>query len=229
MAQVKTKEEIAKIKKACALTDAIFRKIIQNFYFQTEVELRDFILGEIGKRNLKPSFPPIVSASKRAGNEIHPESQDKPLQGFVIIDFGVVYEKYMSDMTRTIFVGTPTQEEEMLYDLIWRAELLGIVESKTGVACADVDMVVRESLGKNKKYFIHMLGHGVGTKIHEDPKLYYKLTKPKLKEDMVITIEPGIYIKNKCGIRIEDTCLITKRGCTILTKSPKELIVIPRG
>jgi Xaa-Pro aminopeptidase len=71
-----------------------------------------------------------------------------------------------------------------------------------------------------------MLGHGVGTKIHENPKLYYKITKPVLKENMVITIEPGIYIKNRLGIRIEDTCLITKKGCIPLTKSPKNLIII---
>lgn len=228
MAQIKTKEEIAKIKKACQATDAIFSKIIDNFYFSTEIELRDFILTEIKKRGLKPSFPPIVTSGKRAGNEIHPQSTDKPLIGFVIIDFGVIYERYMSDMTRTIFIGTPTTEDELAYDLIWRGELLGIEQSKTGVKCADIDSVVRESLGKYKKYFIHMLGHGVGTKIHEEPKLYFKLTKPVLKENMIITIEPGVYIKNKLGIRIEDTCVMTKKGCLPLTKSPKELIVISK-
>ena len=71
-----------------------------------------------------------------------------------------------------------------------------------------------------------MLGHGVGTRIHEAPRLYYKLTKPFLKENMVVTIEPGIYIKNKLGIRIEDTCLITKKGAIPLTKSPKAFVVI---
>ncbi len=226
MAQVKTKDEITKIKIACRATDAIFERIINNFYFKTEIELRDFILSEIKKKGLKPSFPPIVTASKRAGNEIHPQSTDKILAGFVIIDFGVIYERYMSDMTRTIFVGKPTNEDEMLYDLIWRGELLGIEHSKIGTHCSDVDRVVRDSLGKYKKYFIHMLGHGVGTKIHEEPKLYYKLTKPVLKENMIITIEPGIYIKNKLGIRIEDTCVMTKKGCIPLTKSSKSLIVI---
>ena len=226
MAQIKTKDEIAKTRKACQATDALFGKIIGNFHFKTEIELRDYILSEIKKRGLKPSFPPIVSASKRAGNEIHPQSTDKPLAGFIIIDFGVIYERYMSDMTRTIFVGTPTAQDEMLYDLIWRGELLGIQHARIGVHCSNIDMVVRESLGTYKKYFIHMLGHGVGTKIHEEPKLYYKLTKPALKENMIITIEPGIYMKNKLGIRIEDTCVITKKGCIPLTKSPKNLIVI---
>jgi len=195
----------------------------------TEVSLRDFILEQINKKGLKSSFKPIVTSGRHAGNEIHPfDPRDVKLSGFVILDFGVVYEKYMSDMTRTIFVGMPTTEDEMLYNLILRGQLLGVMHSRIGVRCSHVDNVVRESLGKYKKYFIHTLGHGVGTKIHESPRLYYKLTKPILKENMVITIEPGIYIKNKLGIRIEDTCLITKKGCISLTKSRKDLIVLPR-
>jgi Xaa-Pro aminopeptidase len=226
MAQVKRKDEIIKIKKACQITDAIFSNIIKNFNFKTEIELRDFIVDEIKKRGLKSSFPPIVTSGKRAGNEIHPKSTDNKMSGFVIIDFGVIYEKYMSDMTRTIYAGVPTKEDKDIYKLLLQSEELGINIAAKDVNCADVDEVVRNSLGKYKKYFIHMLGHGVGTKIHEEPKLYYKLTKPILKENMIITIEPGIYIKNKLGIRIEDTCLITKKGCVSLTKSPKDLIVV---
>ncbi len=227
MAQIKTKEEIEKVKKACKVTDDIFDLILkQDLKKMTEVELRDFILGEIKKRGLKPSFPLIVSGGKRAGNEIHPQSTDNKLYGFVIIDFGVVYERYMSDMTRTIFIGKPTKEEKDLYSLMLKSEELGINIATTGMHCADVDDIVRNSLGKYKKYFIHILGHGVGKKIHEEPKLYHKLTKPILKENMVITIEPGVYMKNKLGIRIEDTCLITKKGCITLTKSTKKLIMI---
>lgn len=226
MAQVKRKDEIKNIKKACRITDVIFSKIIKDFKFKTEIELKDFILQEIKKRGLKPSFPPIVTSGFRAGNEIHPKSTPHKLFGFVIIDFGVIYEKYMSDMTRTIFVGVPSRQQKEIYKLILQSQELGINISLPGIYCADIDDIVRNSLGKYKKYFIHMLGHGVGKRIHENPKLYYKLTKPILKEGMIITIEPGIYIKNKLGIRIEDTCLITKKGCMALTKSSKELIVV---
>ena len=132
----------------------------------------------------------------------------------------------MSDMTRTVFVGKPTKEEKDIYDLILKSEELGLNISSASMYCADVDSLVRNSLGKYKKYFIHMLGHGVGKKIHENPKLYYKLTKPILKEGMIITIEPGIYIKNKLGIRIEDTCLVKRGKCISLTKSSKNLIII---
>jgi Xaa-Pro aminopeptidase len=146
----------------------------------------------------------------------------------VIIDFGVVYQKYMSDMTRTIYVGTPGKEEKDIYNLLLSSQELGITMASVGIHCADVDDIVRKSLGKYKKYFIHTLGHGVGTRIHELPRLYYKTTKPILKENMVITIEPGLYIKNKLGMRIEDTCLINKKGCVTLTKSPKNLIAVSR-
>ena len=228
MAQVKTKDEINKIKKACRATDAIFGKILKlDLQNTTEIELRDFILVEIKKRGLRPSFKPIVTSGKHTGNEIHPfEPLDKKLKGFVIIDFGVVYEKYMSDMTRTIYVGTPTKYEKDLYNKLLASQIGAIKISKAGEKCASIDAYVRKYLGKDGKYFIHTLGHGVGTRIHELPRIYYKTIKPVLKENMVITIEPGLYIKNKFGMRIEDTCLITKKGCTPLTKSPKELIVV---
>ncbi|MDE2031337.1 MAG: M24 family metallopeptidase [Patescibacteria group bacterium] len=228
MPQIKTKEEILKIKKACNLTDNIFSNILQNnLKMMTELELRDFILSEIKKRGLRPSFKPIVTSGPQAGNEIHPFNPTmKKLSGFVIIDFGVVYQKYMSDMTRTIYVGTPSQKEKDTYNKLLTSQIGAIKMGKIGARCSDLDLYVREFLGKDNKYFIHTLGHGVGTRIHESPRLYFKKTRPKLKENMIITIEPGIYIKNKLGIRIEDTCLITKKRCIPLTKSPKELIVI---
>jgi Xaa-Pro dipeptidase len=109
---------------------------------------------------------------------------------------------------------------------IFNAEELGINTALRDVKCSTVDQVVRDSLGDLKKYFIHTLGHGVGRFIHEPPRIFYKSERSVFKEGMVITIEPGIYIKGKLGIRIEDTCLITSTGCLPLTKSRKDLIVI---
>lgn len=226
MAQIKIKEQIKKVAQACKITDQIFSKIIKNFYFKTENELKAFILQEIKSRGLKPSFDPIVTSGPRAGNEIHPQATDSKLKGFVIIDMGVVYEKFMSDMTRTIFIGTPTLKEKQIYNKLLISQVSAIVNVKDGVNASMIDAYTRELLGKDAKYFIHMLGHGVGTKIHEEPKLYYKLTKPVLKAGMIITIEPGLYVKNRYGIRIEDTIEVTKKGFKILTKSPKELIWI---
>lgn len=225
MAQIKTQVEITKIQKACKITDQIFKKVISNFYFKTEIELRDFILSEIKKRGLKPSFPPIVSSGQRAGNEIHPSSTAHTLKGFVIIDFGVIYEKYMSDMTRTIFVGKPTDNDRMVYNLVLKSQLTGVNLVKPGTKCGAVDQKVRDILGRYKKYFIHTLGHGVGRRIHESPKLFFKYTRPSFKTGMVVTIEPGIYVPKKFGIRIEDTGVVTRKSFKVFTKSPKALLV----
>lgn len=242
MAQIKTKEQIKKVAKACKITDQIFSKILKNFYFKTENELKDFILREIKNRGLKPSFDPIVTSGPRAGNEIHPKVTDSKLNGFVIIDFGIIYQKYMSDMTRTIYIarrepalrnsngqgrtGTPTLKEKQIYNKLLISQVSAIQNLKHGANASMIDSYTRKLLGQHAKYFIHMLGHGIGTTIHENPKIYHKLPKPTLKTGMIITIEPGLYVKNRYGMRIEDTILVTKKGCKILTKSPKELIWI---
>lgn len=230
MAQIKTKEQIEKITKACKITDAIFTIIVKKIQKEkgviTEIALRDFILSEIKNKGVKPSFPPIVTSGPRAGNEIHPQPTNSKLKGFVIIDFGVIYEKYMSDMTRTIYIGGITEKEKNIYEKVLICQKESILKVRDGVLCSVVDQFSRDLLGVYSKYFIHMLGHGVGTRIHEEPKLYYKLIKSKFKKDMVVTIEPGIYIKNKLGIRIEDTILVTDKKPVVFTKSNKNLIVI---
>lgn len=228
MAIIKTKIEIEKVTKACQATDTIFAKILHksDLCKITEIELRDFILEEIKKRELKPSFPPIVTSGKGAGNEIHPQPTKNKLKGFVIIDFGVIYEKFMSDMTRTIYIGTPSKEEKEIYNKLLSVQKECVKLSRAGVVAGPIDAQARALLGKERKYFIHTLGHGVGTKIHENPKIFFKDTKSILKEGMVITIEPGLYVKGKFGMRIEDTILITKKGPKVLTKSNKELISI---
>ncbi len=231
MAQIKTKNEIGKIKKACQITDMIFKKIIgQDLTIFTEIELRDFILAEIKKRGLKPSFPPIVTSGPRAGNEIHPKSTDAKLEGFVIIDFGVIYEKYMSDMTRTVFVThrgktKPTKFEINIYVKVLKSQMDSLVLFRDGFKCALADQKARDVLGDDATYFIHTLGHGVGTRIHESPKIYYKITRPTFKTGMVATDEPGVYIPNTLGIRIEDTVVVGNKKPIILTRSTKELLV----
>jgi Xaa-Pro aminopeptidase len=229
MALVKTAQEIEYITQACEITDEIFKdvvKFVKKNKACTEIELQFFIMHEIKRRKLLPSFPAIVTSGFRAGNDIHPKSTDKQLKGFTIIDLGVRYNGYCSDMTRMIYKGTPTDKDMEIYQKILQAQLLGIKLSKSGTRCSDIDRQVRSSLGPYKKYFIHTLGHGVGRKIHETPIIYEKRTKPILKDGMVITIEPGIYIKNKLGIRIEDTIVIQGKKPKILTKTSKKLVCI---
>ncbi len=226
MAIIKTKAEIADIEKACRITDEIFADVVGLFRFTTERELMLHIRREIKKRGLREAFPPIVSGGARAGNEIHPKSTSSVLEGFVIIDFGVRVKGYCSDMTRTVFVGTPTAKDRALYKLVLNAKEASAKMAKPGIKCAAADAAARKALGAYKKYFIHTLGHGVGKRIHEMPRMYFKREEDTFEEGMAVTIEPGIYLPGKLGIRIEDTYEVTKAGLRALTKSPKSLIVI---
>lgn len=228
MAQIKKTSEIAKIKKACQITDQIFKKITSRFIWKTEIELREYIVSEIKKRGLKPSFPPIVTSGTRAGNDIHPKPTDATLEGFVIIDFGVIYQGYMSDMTRTVFVGTPTKHDRTLYELVLRSNHEAATLVRPDVKAAFADLKAREVLGTYNQYFVHTLGHGVGTRIHEAPRIYWRRTRPYFRENMVVTIEPGVYIPETLGIRIEDTGVVTKKGYVALTQSTADLLVFPR-
>lgn len=224
----KTKEEIAHIEKACVLTDQVFSGIVSDFHFRTERELALHIRREIKALGLREAFPPIVTSGPRAGNEIHPKYTDAPMEGFVIIDMGVRVEGYCSDMTRTIFVGKPTEKDRKLYKLVQDAKKAGEKASRAGASCAEADARARKSMGSHKKYFIHTLGHGVGRRIHEKPVIFYRRTEPVFEENSVVTIEPGIYIPKKLGIRIEDTYLVGKKGLRALSHSTERLLVFPK-
>lgn len=222
---IKTKKEIESIVRACTITDEIFSIVVKKFRsFKTEIELRDFIVTEIKKRKLKPSFPPIVTSGSRAGNDIHPQPTKEKLNGFVILDFGVIYKGYMSDMTRTVFVGNPTVKDKDIYAKVLDTQEKTMAHLRDGIRASVGDIFAREHLGSLSKYFIHTLGHGVGTRIHESPKLW-RNSKHFLRTNMVVTNEPGIYIPNKLGIRIEDTLVVTDGKPKILTKSTKKLLV----
>lgn len=231
---IKKDSELNKIKFACKLTDKIFSKTIDfiknnissNKLFETDIV--NFMKKLMIDNNVSESFPIIVASGKNSSCPHHKPS-GKFQNGFCIIDFGIKYEGYCSDMTRTIFVGEPTQKEKDLYIELLRIQEKIIEESKPNVKLDYLDSLIKKLLGENSKYFIHSLGHGVGLEIHEKP--FFREDK-YLKSGMVLAIEPGIYFsdsKNKFeklfGIRIEDTIFIDKNQ-EILTKSNKDLIII---
>ena len=227
MCTIKTKKELMLIKKACRITDQIYLRIISGLNkhkFRTEKDLAEFINSEIAQRKLKPSFPCIVAAGPGA-SEPHHTPENRRLKGFVVIDFGVVYKKYMSDMTRTVYVGKPSAGERKIYGLLLKSQITAVNRIKAGMKCRDAHLSASKVLGKWDKRFIHGLGHGIGTKIHEMPRVRKKSWR-YIREGMAITVEPGIYVKNKFGIRIEDTCEIRHGKCMVLTKSGKKLTVI---
>ena len=216
--------KLESIKKACSITDQIFSKIIKNFNFKTEKQLANCINKEIRKNKLKKAFPTIVASGKNS-SEIHHKPVNKKLRGFTVMDFGVKVNGYCSDMTRTIFVGKPTKSQINLYNKLLRVQEDSIKRTKSKIKYSDLDIKARNCLKKHKKYFLHALGHGVGKKIHQNPRISPKSTHISKPRD-IITIEPGIYFRNKFGIRIEDTVLVKKNKSEPLTKSTKKLITI---
>jgi Xaa-Pro aminopeptidase len=210
-------------KKRRAVCDEIFSRIIKNFKFKTEQEIATFIDLEIRKKGLEPSFKSIVSSGKHA-SDIHYIPRGKITKGFLILDFGCKVAGYCSDMTRTLYVGKPSFEEKKMYEDLLDIQRAAVAMVAPGKKCAELDYFARELLGER---FKHNLGHGVGLEIHEAPNLSSS-SEDILKENMVITVEPGVYKERKYGMRIEDTVLVTKKGPILLTKSRKELVQIKK-
>jgi len=222
---VKTKEEVKRIKKAGELTIAIFKVALKNWkFFRTEKDVANFLLSEMGKRGLSPSFEPIV-ASGHAAAIPHHEPRHKLKKGFCVIDFGVKYKGYCSDFTRTVFIGKPSKHQLADYNLLLNSQLKAIDAVKPGIKTKKIHDIAAEHLAHRKHFFIHAVGHGLGLEVHEAPSVGPN-SKDILKEGMVITVEPGIY-PNHFGIRLEDDIVVTKKGCIVLTKFNKKLICLP--
>ena len=172
------------------------------------------------------SFDTIVVAGKRAALP-HGRASAVPVppRGFVVVDSGVILRGYCSDMTRTLHVGRVSRVERQWYDALLGAQFAAIAAVAPGRRAAEVDAAARQALRKAKldRYFTHSTGHGVGLEVHEAPRLG-KGQDERLEPGMVITIEPGIYIPGKGGIRIEDMVVVTARGADILTPVTKELV-----
>ena len=217
------------IKKACFITDSIFRNLIKQLKkrsFKTEKDIYNYLIQQTKKQNCKLAFKPIVATEKNAA-EIHHKACPTPIKnGFLVIDFGVKYKECCSDCTRTFYIGKPTKKEIQLYNLVLEAQLTALNHIQPGVYAADIDAIARAVLQKYYKNFIHGTGHGIGKKIHQAPNLKPK-SRSILKKNQFLTIEPGLYFKNKLGIRIEDTIHV-KDQAIILTKTTKKLIKIQK-
>ena len=225
---IKDEEEIEKITKACEITDQCFSYLL-NFIKvgQTEkeiaLEIQKFFQTHGAERN---SFDSIVaSGSNSSKPHAVPTNRKIDVGDPITLDFGCVYQGYCSDMTRTIFVGYVPEEIKPIYDLVLKNQLQTEKELKDGANIKMVSRMVENDFKLHGYDLVHSLGHGVGLDIHEYPYLNGK-NDSFLKEKMVVTNEPGIYLPGKFGVRIEDTVLITKSGCINLTKSAKNYIIV---
>lgn len=223
----KTKKELSYLKKACRTSDAILKKCFQQWKrFKTEKDVEDFLIQETRRYGCGLSFRPVIASGKGA-SQPHYTPQNKKLQkGFCVIDFGVKYYGYCSDTTRTIYLGTPSLKEKAIYQVLLKAQQQAIKNASIGKTktFSELHVSCMKDLGAYSRYCIHSLGHGVGIEIHEAPSVSEK-SKSKLQNGMVFTIEPGIYVENKFGMRIEDTCVMQHNKTVPLTRISKKLII----
>ena len=174
------------------------------------------------------SFETIVASGARSALPHGRATGAKlPRNGFVTLDFGVILNGYCSDMTRTVHLGRASRRESFVYNAVLEAQKAAVEAVRPGVTCGEVDAAARGVLRKAglADYFAHSTGHGVGIEIHEPPRIAKKQPM-KLAAGMVVTIEPGVYIEGKFGVRIEDMVAVTETGGKVLTPSPKTLIEV---
>jgi len=228
--RVKDQSEIKSLTKAVEISDLAFTHIL-NFIkpgiSEKAVSLElEYFMKKNGAEKL--AFEIIVASGQRSSLP-HGVASEKTITSgdFVTMDFGAVYQGYHSDMTRTVVVGPISEKQTEIYNIVLRAQLAASSAIKAGKTAQEVDAVARDII-TNAGYgdnFGHGLGHGVGLEIHEKPGLSPN-DESVLEVGMAVTVEPGIYIPNWGGVRIEDTVIVTKDGCKVLTNSTKELIKI---
>lgn len=224
---VKRPEEIILIKKAQQITDRVFSELIKKLRIgQSEKQIAwmiEELAHECGADGL--SFPSIIGINENSASPHHHVSDKKLTKGaLILIDMGVSFKGYCSDMTRMLFTKAPTHEQEEVYECVRLAQQRAAQKVRAGTTGVLADQYAREVIAKAgyEKYFTHSLGHGVGLEVHELPNLSSRYTGI-LPAGCVVTLEPGIYLDGNFGVRIEDMVVVTKTGTECITKSPKSL------
>ena len=227
---IKTDEELSVMKEAARIADAAFDHILTVIKpGVTEIEVSnelEFFMRKQGATS--SSFDIIVASGYRSALPHGVASEKKIKKGeLVTLDFGALYKGYCSDITRTVAVGEISDELEKIYDTVLQAQLKGVEGIKAGITGREADALTRDYIKEEGfgEYFGHSTGHGLGLEVHEGPGLSFR-TDQVLEPGMVVTVEPGIYVPNVGGCRIEDDIIITKDGNERLNHSPKELIIL---
>ena len=227
---IKDEKELATIRKACSISDRAFTDVLDFIKPGQTTELQvanflDFRMREYGASGI--SFGSIIASGYRSAMP-HGVASEKVIQSgeTLTMDFGCYYNHYVSDMTRTIHIGDTTDEEREIYDIVLRSNQALIDAAKAGMTRRDYDKVARDVIVEAGygDYCTHGIGHGIGLDIHEIP--YFGNSDETIEAGMVLTDEPGVYLADKYGVRIEDDIIITENGCELITLAPKELIVL---
>jgi Xaa-Pro aminopeptidase len=230
MRMVKSADEMARIRRSVETNSRAFEQAVARV--RPGMKEQDLAAGlEYRMRRLgaeKPSFETIVAAGERSALPHAQPTRARLERGhLVVVDMGAIEDGYCSDMTRMLFLGTPGAKVKRTYRAVLEAQLAAIDAVKAGATATRVDRAARSVLKSHglDRAFVHSTGHGLGLEIHEPPRIGKRDMTP-LQAGMAITIEPGVYLEGFGGIRIEDTVLVTERGCEILTPTSKDLRVI---
>jgi Xaa-Pro aminopeptidase len=227
---IKDSDELSRIRSAVALGAKLFDRaleVLRPGVKETEVAGEmEYEARRAGAEEM--SFPTIIASGARSALP-HGRASDQPIApgGFVVCDFGVILAGYCSDQTRTVWVGSVSDEARRAYEAVRESQQAAVDAVRPGIAVAEVDEVARKVLRKARlaRYFTHSTGHGVGLEIHEAPRVAQG-QDDVLQPGMVITIEPGVYFPGKWGVRIEDMAAVTTSGCEVLTPTGKDLLTV---
>ena len=230
ISSVKEEGEIELIKRAAAISDMVFQKVlhairpgIRELDISAEIS---YLHKSYGAE--RDAFETIVASGTRGALPHGLASEKKIRKGdFVTLDFGCVYHGYCCDITRTVAVGKPTNKLRDIYRIVYDAQLSALDAVKSGVMAKELDAVARSYISKSGygKYFGHSLGHGIGLQVHEPPRISWQ-SSYRLQAGNVITIEPGIYLPGSGGVRIEDDVVVLNGKSVVLNKASKELMVL---
>ena len=220
--------EIQLLRNAVDLSSRLFRPLLKSIragVAETAIAGKlEYMARKAGAAGM--SFETIVASGVRSALPHGVASSTKlPANGFVVLDYGVVLDGYCSDMTRTVHLGKASDDARMLYRAVLEAQLAAISVVRAGATAGEVDRAARQELKRVKldRFFTHSTGHGVGLEVHEVPRLAAG-NSAVLQPGMVVTIEPGVYLPGRCGVRIEDMLLVTERGYEVLTPVGKEFV-----
>lgn len=229
---IKTDEEVEHVKKAANIAVKVFREVLELVkpgMREIEVAMEISYLGrKYGSEG--DAFDIIVASGPRSALP-HGRATDKKLENgeLVTLDFGCIWNGFNSDMTRTFAVGEPGEEARKVYEIVYNSEREGVKQAKAGMKAQELDAVCRKVIDAAGygDAFTHSTGHGLGIEVHEYPPVAQRSPdEVVLLPGMIVTIEPGIYLPNKFGVRIEDDVLIEKNGCRELTSASRKLIVV---
>ena len=232
--EIKDDSEIKLLKKGSQIIDEMFDLCTKKMKIgQKESELQAILMSyaiqqEMFDTGYKSTLNPLIIAGGPNGALPHAQVTNRKFRkgDLVVVDLTLRYKGYVSDSTRTFAIGNASSKQKEVYEIVKESQKLGLKSVKPNVDCKSVDLACRKYIDRKNygDFFIHSTGHGIGLDVHELPTISHK-SKTKLKQNMAITVEPGIYIPNKFGVRIEDS-LIVKDKPIIMHKFPKELIIV---